>query len=167
MELSDELRARCDELVPPGSAVTDFHNTADWMKMKVLTKKGLSPFYQNRKKGTVPFFVARGSAKMGVGSDMRVRTTIMKLVANLTVALAAASAVFADAPVLTDEFDAFLVTADTEIGEVVGVIRPVFENPKKITYELIPPVPGGDRRGYLKARPARRDRRRHHRPRHR
>ena len=36
MSLSDEVRAACDELVPPGSAVADFHNTADWMKMKVL-----------------------------------------------------------------------------------------------------------------------------------
>jgi hypothetical protein len=36
MDLSDELRARCDELVPPGSVVADFHNTADWMKTTVL-----------------------------------------------------------------------------------------------------------------------------------
>lgn len=57
---------------------------------------------------------------------------------------------YAQAPILTDEFDAFLVTAETEIGDVVGVIRPVFENPKTITYELIAPVAGGDRRGYLK-----------------
>lgn len=35
MNLSDELRARCDELVPPGSVVADFHNTANWMKMTV------------------------------------------------------------------------------------------------------------------------------------
>ncbi len=35
MNLTDDLRAACDELVPPGSAVADFHNTADWMKMKV------------------------------------------------------------------------------------------------------------------------------------
>ena len=36
MELSDDLRAACDELVPPGSFVADFHNTADWMKMTVV-----------------------------------------------------------------------------------------------------------------------------------
>ena len=35
MTLSDEVRAACDELVPPGSVVADFHNTADWMKMKI------------------------------------------------------------------------------------------------------------------------------------
>jgi aryl-alcohol dehydrogenase-like predicted oxidoreductase len=35
MSLSDELRAACDELVAPGTAVVDFHNTAPWMKMKV------------------------------------------------------------------------------------------------------------------------------------
>ena len=37
MELSNDLRAACDELVPPGSAVADFHNTADWMKMTIST----------------------------------------------------------------------------------------------------------------------------------
>lgn len=31
MRLDDETRAACDELVPPGSAVADFHNTAPWM----------------------------------------------------------------------------------------------------------------------------------------
>ena len=36
MSLSDDLRAACDELVPPGCAVADFHNTADWMKGTVL-----------------------------------------------------------------------------------------------------------------------------------
>ena len=35
MSLSDDLRAACDELVPPGSAVVDFHNTSHWMKMKI------------------------------------------------------------------------------------------------------------------------------------
>lgn len=33
--LDDELRAACDALVPPGSAVVDFHNSASWMKMTV------------------------------------------------------------------------------------------------------------------------------------
>jgi aryl-alcohol dehydrogenase-like predicted oxidoreductase len=35
MSLSDELRAACDALVSPGTAVVDFHNTAPWMKMKI------------------------------------------------------------------------------------------------------------------------------------
>ena len=35
--LDDEVRAACDELVPPGSAVADFHNSAAWMKMVVTT----------------------------------------------------------------------------------------------------------------------------------
>ena len=25
----------CDQIVPPGSAVADFYNTAPWMKMKI------------------------------------------------------------------------------------------------------------------------------------
>lgn len=36
MSLSDEIRQRCDELVPPGSVIANFHNSAPWMKMKVL-----------------------------------------------------------------------------------------------------------------------------------
>ena len=32
MRLSDELGAACDSLVPPGSAVTDFHNGSGWLK---------------------------------------------------------------------------------------------------------------------------------------
>jgi aryl-alcohol dehydrogenase-like predicted oxidoreductase len=35
MSLPDDVRAACDALVPPGSVVADFHNTADWMKMSV------------------------------------------------------------------------------------------------------------------------------------
>jgi aryl-alcohol dehydrogenase-like predicted oxidoreductase len=35
MGLGDELRAACDRLVPPGSAVVNFHNTAGWMKMQI------------------------------------------------------------------------------------------------------------------------------------
>ena len=35
MTLSDDLRAACDELVPPGSVVANFHNTAPWMKMRI------------------------------------------------------------------------------------------------------------------------------------
>jgi aryl-alcohol dehydrogenase-like predicted oxidoreductase len=35
MTLSNEERAFCDELNPPGSVVVNFHNTAPWMKMKI------------------------------------------------------------------------------------------------------------------------------------
>jgi aryl-alcohol dehydrogenase-like predicted oxidoreductase len=35
MTLTDNLRTACDELVPPGSVVANFHNTAPWMKMRV------------------------------------------------------------------------------------------------------------------------------------
>ena len=35
-ELDDETRTACDALVPPGSAVANFHNTAGWMKQTVL-----------------------------------------------------------------------------------------------------------------------------------
>ena len=34
--LDPDIRAACDELVPPGSAVANFHNTADWMKAKIV-----------------------------------------------------------------------------------------------------------------------------------
>lgn len=35
MALSDEMRQACDALVPPGNAVTDFHNTAPWLKTTI------------------------------------------------------------------------------------------------------------------------------------
>ncbi len=35
MSLSDEDRARMDELVPPGSIVANFHNTNPWMKLRL------------------------------------------------------------------------------------------------------------------------------------
>lgn len=35
MSLSDELRDACDELVPAGTAVANFHNSAPWMKMNI------------------------------------------------------------------------------------------------------------------------------------
>lgn len=35
MALADDLRTACDQLVPPGSAVANFHNSAPWMKMKI------------------------------------------------------------------------------------------------------------------------------------
>lgn len=57
---------------------------------------------------------------------------------------------YAQKPILTDEFDRFLVTKETKIGNVIGQIELVFPNPKKITWSLVPPVPGGDRRHYLK-----------------
>jgi len=36
MSLSDEARQACDELVPPGSAVADFLNSAPWSKQKLI-----------------------------------------------------------------------------------------------------------------------------------
>jgi len=36
MQLDDQLSADCDALVPPGSAVANFHNSAPWMKMQIL-----------------------------------------------------------------------------------------------------------------------------------
>jgi aryl-alcohol dehydrogenase-like predicted oxidoreductase len=36
MQLDDQLSAACDALVPPGSAVANFHNSAPWMKMQIL-----------------------------------------------------------------------------------------------------------------------------------
>ena len=35
MQLTSEERSALDSLNPPGSAVTDFHNTSGWMKMKI------------------------------------------------------------------------------------------------------------------------------------
>jgi 1-deoxyxylulose-5-phosphate synthase len=35
MTLSAEMVAACDEINPPGSAVANFHNSADWMKMRL------------------------------------------------------------------------------------------------------------------------------------
>lgn len=55
----------------------------------------------------------------------------------------------AEPPILTDEFDAFLVTRDSEPGEIVGRIRPVFPNELPPRWSLIKPVPGADRRRYL------------------
>jgi aryl-alcohol dehydrogenase-like predicted oxidoreductase len=34
--LEPEVLAALDEVVPPGSAVADFHNTSGWMRMKLL-----------------------------------------------------------------------------------------------------------------------------------
>lgn len=36
MNLDATLQKMCDELVPPGSAVANFHNSAPWMKMKLI-----------------------------------------------------------------------------------------------------------------------------------
>jgi hypothetical protein len=56
---------------------------------------------------------------------------------------------YAQKPIVTDEFDRYLVTRSTKIDEVVGKIELVFPNEKKTTWSLVPPVPGGDRRNYL------------------
>ncbi len=36
MTLTNELRAACDAINPPGSAVANFHNSAPWMKMRLI-----------------------------------------------------------------------------------------------------------------------------------
>ncbi len=36
MKLDEEIGKACDALVPPGSAVANFHNTADWMKTRIV-----------------------------------------------------------------------------------------------------------------------------------
>ncbi len=36
LRLDESIRAACDELVPPGSAVANFHNSAPWMKMRIV-----------------------------------------------------------------------------------------------------------------------------------
>ncbi|HXV41455.1 MAG TPA: aldo/keto reductase [Anaerolineae bacterium] len=36
MGLDEATRAACDELVPPGSAAANFHNSAPWMKMRLV-----------------------------------------------------------------------------------------------------------------------------------
>ncbi len=36
MKLTEAMRAACDELVPPGSAVANFHNTSGWMKTRLM-----------------------------------------------------------------------------------------------------------------------------------
>ncbi len=35
MKLPEDIRVACDTLVPPGSAVANFHNSAPWMKMQL------------------------------------------------------------------------------------------------------------------------------------
>jgi hypothetical protein len=57
---------------------------------------------------------------------------------------------YAEKPIVTDEFDRFLVTNASKVGDVLGKIELVFPNPLKTTWSLVPPVPGGDRRRYLK-----------------
>ena len=37
MDLDAATRVACDELVPPGTAVANFHNSAPWMKMRIGT----------------------------------------------------------------------------------------------------------------------------------
>lgn len=36
MKLSQELAAACDQLVPPGSVVASFYNSATWMKQRII-----------------------------------------------------------------------------------------------------------------------------------
>jgi aryl-alcohol dehydrogenase-like predicted oxidoreductase len=43
LSLPDEIRTACDHLNPPGSVVTDFYNTAPWMKMRIDTARPTMP----------------------------------------------------------------------------------------------------------------------------
>lgn len=82
---------------------------------------------------------------------MKDKTAIAKcLFVTLSFAVLYGCARKIDPPILTDEFDTVLVTKETQINEVVGQIEPVFPNSKKITWSLVSPVPGGDRRNYLR-----------------
>jgi hypothetical protein len=78
-------------------------------------------------------------------SLMRRDLRIAAILASLCPALA-----IAEAPILTDEFDAFLVTKESAIGEIIGQVEPVFPNDLKPKWSLEKPIPGGDRRNYLK-----------------
>jgi hypothetical protein len=35
MQLSDEERAACDAINPPGGALVNFHNTSGWLKTPI------------------------------------------------------------------------------------------------------------------------------------
>ena len=35
IDIDDSIIKECDEIVPQGSAIADFHNTAPWMKMEI------------------------------------------------------------------------------------------------------------------------------------
>ncbi|MFI4989799.1 MAG: aldo/keto reductase [Solirubrobacterales bacterium] len=54
VSLPDEIRTACDHLNPPGSVVTDFYNTAPWMKMRIDTarptmpNRGVSDIYERK-----------------------------------------------------------------------------------------------------------------------
>jgi len=72
------------------------------------------------------------------------------LLFTLVLAILCSPVIKAQKPIVTDEFDRFLVTKETKVGEVLGEIELVEPNPKKITWSLVKPVPGGDRRHYLK-----------------
>ena len=81
------------------------------------------------------------------------RQTMRKAILSAILMLSATlftSVCCAEKPIVTHEFVRFLVTKDTKIGEVLGEIELVFENPLKTTWSLVPPVPGGDRRRYLR-----------------
>ncbi len=42
MQLDEQTAAALDQIVPPGSAVADFHNTSGWMKMRVTSTAPLA-----------------------------------------------------------------------------------------------------------------------------
>lgn len=72
------------------------------------------------------------------------KVLVQSLLILMTVALQAQK------PIVTDEFDSFLVTKKTEVGEVIGKIELIEPNPNPTTWSLFKPVAGGDPRNYLK-----------------
>ncbi len=69
---------------------------------------------------------------------------------TLLISILCNGVILAQKPIVTDEFDSFLVTKETKVGEVIGKIHLIEPNPKAITWSLVAPIPGGDRRHYLK-----------------
>lgn len=75
---------------------------------------------------------------------------IMNKILITSIILLSFGAIKAQKPIVTDEFDRFLVTKETKVGEVIGQIELVEPNPNPTVWSLVKPVPGGDRRNYLK-----------------
>ena len=48
MALDEAVRAKCDLLVPPGTAVASFHNSAPWMKARLIYTEAGASFIQGK-----------------------------------------------------------------------------------------------------------------------
>jgi len=112
---------------------------------------GMGSGSQGEKQAVIDYLSAGGKKERR--QIMCNKNTLNKSTVLVVLFLAAALSagfIYADKPIVTDEFDRFLVTEDTKIGDVLGKIELVFENPLKTTWSLMKPQPGGDRRNYLK-----------------